>query len=101
MPTYFKGGTFEEQQKQMEPILSLLNTYRDIPSGLLQGFVSGGKSLEETVAAITKTPIFNPNIGPLIDTGGGFKTQSGAGATFNPVTNRYELTGEQGPALGF
>lgn len=92
----FRGGTFEEQQR--DPVLSLVGSgqYRDIPQGLVQNYVNGGATAEDTIAAIKRTPIFNPNIGPLVDTGGGLRTRSGDLAQLNPDTNQYEIVPGQG-----
>ena len=75
MPTYFAGGTFEEQEKQMAPINQLLRSgqYRDVPGNVIQDFFSGSKSLEETVSRIKGTPLFNPSIGPQVDVGQGMQ----------------------------
>lgn len=66
MPTYFKqalpgGGIANADGRVPESINSLLTSgkYRDIPGGVLQNYMSGNKSEEETIAAITGTPIFN------------------------------------------
>lgn len=100
MATYFSRkpgliGTaqFEDENKQLAPVLNLITSgqYRDIPPDIYQKVRSGQISIEEGVAAIQGTPIFNPSLGPLVDTGGGFKTASGQSAGYNPLTNRYEL----------
>src|SRR3990167_5426660 len=79
--TRFAGGTFEEQQR--DPVMQLVasGTYRDIPGGLVQRYVSGQATQEETIAAITGTPVFNPTIGPQVDYGQGKQPFTG---TFTP-----------------
>lgn len=72
---------FEDEMRQLAPIENLLKSgqYRDIPNaaGLISDVRSGKLSIEEGVSKITGSPIFNPNIGPQINTGQGYRPQTG------------------------
>ncbi len=85
MATYFKSGqTFAEQQQ--DPINKLMGSgsYRDIPAYIPNDYFAGKISQEEAIALITGTPVFNPNIGPQINTGQGVQPASQAGFQVNP-----------------
>ena len=95
---YLEGleNTYENIRK--DPIVgenSLISSgqYRDIPPGIIQDYQTGKITQEEARARITGTPIFNPSLGNLIDTGQGFKTARGQTASYNPQTNQYGLGG--------
>src|SRR3990167_3106420 len=77
--TYYLQGlenTFENVQK--DPIVGrggLLESgqYRDIPASVINNYLTSKTTQEETIAAIRGTPVFNPAIGPQINTGQGFQ----------------------------
>src|SRR4051794_24223685 len=86
--TYYKGGTSGEIDAQMKPLNDLISSgqYRDIPKGLVGDYFSGKKSLEESIAAIKGTPLYDASKGPQIDVGNGPQrfdpTSKGSG--YNP-----------------
>ena len=45
--------------------------YRDIPQNVINDYLAGRISQAQARSLITNTPIFNPNIGPQINTGAG------------------------------
>ncbi len=70
---YFAGGTYQQQQEQMDQINQLLTSgqYRSVPPNVMSDYLSGNASLEETITAITGSTEYNPSMGPQIDTGNG------------------------------
>ena len=96
--TYYKQdlNTFEEQMRELAPIEGLIKSgqYRDIGFDPVGEYRKGG-ALEDIVARIKGTPVFNPNIGPQVNYGQGFQPFTGqftppakiSSASFTPSTN--------------
>lgn len=72
-----------------DPVTRLIASeqYRDIPANIPRDYYAGRITSEQAIAQIQRTPVFNPNIGPQINTGQGVKTfQPGTpGTGFNPL----------------
>lgn len=77
-----------------DPISALLasNQYRDIPQNIIASYMSGSLTQEEALAQIYNTPLYDAQLGPLTDTGSGFKTASGQSVAINPQTHQYEVS---------
>lgn len=84
----FNGGTFDQQNAQLSDFYSLMKSgqYRDIPGSIIQSVLSGRMTIEDGIAAIKGTPVFNVNAGPVVNgvpTGpGGVQPNPGLGTGF-------------------
>lgn len=94
--TYYlqNTNTFEEQRDEMQPIYDLNATYKDTDFNPVNEYRAGA-ALEDIIARIKRTPVFNPNTGPVVNgvaQGTNFSVNPGTGTGFTAGGVNYGST---------